>query len=141
MRQTLTAVACVASLCACLRITADDFFSCDPHEPVAQARMEIFARGSTVAVGDTLQLTAEVRPLVGGTIDLYGSDECHPIYGDPAPTRIEWYSLDERIAAVSATGVVRGRAAGEVTITAVAPSRNISADRKIRVWVPEGAAP
>ena len=103
--------------------------------------MEVFAYGAAVAVGDTLELTAEVRPLVGGMIDIYGTDECHPVYGDPVPTSVEWYSFDERIATVSATGVVRGLAAGDVIITAEAPSRRISAARKIRVWVPGGAAP
>ena len=136
VRQILTVVSCVASLCACFDITAADLFTCEPQEPVAQGRIEIFSYGGAVAVGDTLKLTAEVRPLVGGMVDLYGTDECHPTYGDPVPTPIEWSSSDKRIAGVSATGVVRGRAVGEVIITAEAPSRRISAARKIRVRVP-----
>jgi hypothetical protein len=101
----------------------------------------LFGYGETVFVGDTLSLTAEVRPGVGASIDFWGSGSCRIDYGDPIPAVIEWSSSDTRIATVSAAGVVRGRERGDAIITARAPARNITASREIGVWVRGGGGP
>ena len=100
-----------------------------------------FGYGEIVFVGDTLPLSAEVRPAVGASIDFWGTGACAIDYGDPVPAVIEWSSSDARIATVNAMGVVRGRQEGEVVITARAPALSLSGSREIFVWVRGGGAP
>ena len=147
MRQTVSIVAaCMVSLTGCYTVTQPDF-KCDPMEPVGELQVVIspdvgpFGYGEIVWVGDTLALAAEVRPVVGGYIDVWGSGGCRTDYGAPIPAVTEWSSSDTRIATVSATGVVRGRARGDAIITARAPARNIAASREIGVWVRGSGGP
>ena len=103
-------------------------------------RTGIFGFGQVVFVGDTLHLSAEVRPAVGASIDFWGSGSCAVDYGDPIVAAIEWSSSDALTATVNATGVVSGRREGDVVITARAPAQNISGSREIYVWVPGSGA-
>jgi Bacterial Ig-like domain (group 2) len=104
-------------------------------------RPGLFGYGEIVFVGDTLPLSAEVRPAVGASIDFWGSGSCAIDYGDPIPAAIEWSSADASIATVNATGAVAGKREGEVVITARAPAQNISGSRDIYVWVRGSGAP
>ena len=101
----------------------------------------LFGYGEIVFVGDSLPLTAEVRPAVGASIDFWGSGSCRIDYGNPIAASIEWSSSDDRLATVNVNGVVRGRQAGDVTITARAPARNLAASREIAVWVRGSGGP
>lgn len=101
----------------------------------------LFGYGEIVFVGDSLPLTAEVRPAVGASIDFWGSGSCRIDYGDPVAASIEWSSSDARIATVNMNGVVRGLQAGDVTITARAPARNLAGSREIAVWVRGSGGP
>jgi len=98
----------------------------------------LFGYGEIVFVGDSLPLTAEVRPAVGASIDFWGSGSCKIDFGDPIPADIEWSSSDASIATVSSTGVVRGRQAGDALMTARAPAYSLSGSREIAVWVRGG---
>jgi uncharacterized protein YjdB len=104
-------------------------------------RPGLFGYGEIVFVGDTLPLSAEVRPAVGASIDFWGTGGCAVDYGDPVPATIEWSSSDALTATVNATGVVAGEREGEVVITARAPAQNISGSREISVWVRGSGAP
>ncbi len=104
-------------------------------------RTGILGYGQVVFVGDTLHLSAEVRPAVGASIDFWGSGSCAVDYGDPIAAAIEWSSSDALTATVNATGVVSGKREGDVVITARAPAQNISESREIAVWVRGSAAP
>jgi hypothetical protein len=101
----------------------------------------LFGYGEIVFVGDTLHLSAEVRPAVGASIDFWGSGSCAIDYGDPIAAVIEWSSSDARIATVSGMGVVTGRQEGDVTITARAAAHNLTGSRTIGVWVRGSGAP
>ena len=101
----------------------------------------LFGYGEIVFVGDSLPLTAEVRPAVGASIDFWESGSCRIDYGDPIAASIEWSSSDARIATVNVNGVVRGLQAGDVTITARAPARNLAGSREIAVWVRGAGGP
>ena len=101
----------------------------------------LFGYGEIVFVGDSLPLTAEVRPAVGASVDVWGSGGCKIDFGDPIPADIEWSSSDARIATVNVNGVVRGLQAGDVTITARAPARNLAGSREIAVWVRGSGGP
>jgi Big-like domain-containing protein len=144
MRQTVGVVAaCIVSLTGCYTLAEPDF-KCDPIEPVGALHVVIspdvgpFGYGETVSVGDTLRLTAEVRPVAGASIDVWGSGGCRTDYGAPIPAAIEWSSSDTHVATVSAAGVVFGHQRGNAIITARAPARNITASREIGVWVRGG---
>lgn len=100
-----------------------------------------FGYGEAVFVGDTLHLSAEVRPAVGASIDVWGTGSCAVDYGAPIPALIEWSSADARIATVTATGIVTGKQQGEVIVTARAPQQSISGSREIYVWVRGSGAP
>lgn len=100
-----------------------------------------FGYGEIVFVGDTLVLSAEVRPAVGASIDFWGTGSCAVDYGDPIAAAIEWSSSDARIATVDATGVVTGRVEGDAIITARAPAQSLSSSRTINVWVRGSGAP
>jgi hypothetical protein len=137
MHRISTVVACVASLCACFEISGLDLLGCEPPESVAQWDMVIGPVSSDIAalaVGDALQLTARVRPLVGGIPDMERGG-CHARYGDPVSALILWSSSDDRIASVSATGVVTGRTAGDAIITVQAPFHFVSDALRIRVSI------
>jgi hypothetical protein len=138
MRWTLTTLACVTGLSACsFEITGADLFSCEPRESVPRSEIEIgpIPGGvAALAVGDALQLNAQVRPLVSGTPDTE-TGACHPLYGDPVPTLILWSSTEPDIATVSNTGLVRARAPGDAMIRAQAPFRFVSTSLIIRVSV------
>lgn len=97
-----------------------------------------FGYGEIVFVGDSLPLTAEVRPAVGASIDFWGSGSCRIDYGDPIAAAIEWSSSDDRIASVNVNGIVRGRQAGDAVITARAPAHSLSGSRTVAVWVRAG---
>src|SRR5688572_22017544 len=73
--------------------------------------------GEIVFVGDTVPLFAELRPVVGSSVDVWGSGGCAPDYGDPLPATFEWSSADQRIATVTSSGVVRGVAEGTARVT------------------------
>jgi hypothetical protein len=147
MHRTSIAVALVISLAACVEITAPDLFACEPAEPIGSLRVTIVTTPSFVGseelvfVGDTLPLTAEVRPVVGGVIDAFETGRCYAHYGDPVRAAIEWWSSDDRIATVSAAGVVTGRSPGDVQIAARVPLQSISSSRRIGVRVRGGGAP
>jgi hypothetical protein len=100
-----------------------------------------FGYGQVVFVGDTLHLSAEVRPAIGASIDFWGSGSCAVDYGDPIAAAIEWSSSNALTASVNATGIVSGKREGEVVVTARAPAQNISGSRDIYVWVRGSAAP
>ena len=71
-----------------------------------QGIVEISPSSATVGVDATVTLSATVK-------NSFGEDlPDHPV---------RWESSDERVATVSAQGVVTGHAAGEVTITATSP--------------------
>jgi hypothetical protein len=100
-----------------------------------------FGVGEVVFVGDTLHLSAEVRPAIGASIDFWGTGSCAVDYGDPIAAVIEWSSSNVLTATVDAAGVVSGRREGEVVITARAPAQNISESREIFVSVRGSGAP
>lgn len=91
--------------------------------------------GETVFVGDTLPLIAELRPVVGSSVDVWVSGGCAPDYGDPLPATFEWSSADQRIATVTSSGVVRAVAEGTARVTARARERGLSGGLDIYVWV------
>ena len=133
-------IACLASLVGCDTVTEPDF-RCTGSVPVGELSVVIgpevglFGVGAVVFVGDTLPLTAQVRPAVGASIDVWGSGGCKTDFGESVPASIEWSTSDARIATVSATGVVTGRQEGTVLITARDPSRSLATSREIAVWV------
>jgi hypothetical protein len=94
--------------------------------------------GAMLFVGDTMPLLADVRPVLGYSVDIWGSGGCAPDYGDSVPATIEWSSADPRIATVSSTGVVRGVADGTVRITARARERGLESWLDVAVWVRAG---
>ena len=149
MRQIAgVAVACIASLAGCYNSVTTPDMKCDPYFPLGELHVVIspaagFVSGidGVVFVGDTLPLAAEVRPVIGASIDFWGSGTCQTDYGAPVPAAIEWSSSDVRIATVSAVGVVLGRQRGDAIIAARAPARNISASREIGVWVRGAGGP
>ena len=131
MHRKVIVVACVACLCACPRISGPDLFSCEPPE-FSPPRMDIGpAELVTIAVGESLQLTAVVRPVSGGMMDLESG--CNPLYGEAVPAVIHWFSSDPRIATVSATGVVMGLAPGSAIVRAHAPFRFASTSLRVSV--------
>ena len=139
-------IACIASLVGCDTFTEPDF-RCTGSAPVGELRVVIgpevglFGVGAIVFVGDTLPLTAEVRPAVGASIDVWGSGGCKTHFGDPVPATIEWSTSDAHIGTVSATGVVTGRQEGAAVITAWDPSRSLATSREIAVWVRGAGGP
>jgi uncharacterized protein YjdB len=74
------------------------------------------AKGDTLVVGQSQQLTAKLPPRRGRTVG----------------TAAEWTSSNDAVATVSATGVVRAVAAGRVTITA---ANNLGSDAAALVVV------
>ena len=133
-------IACIASLVGCDTFTEPDF-RCTGFVPLGELRVVIgqaagfFGNDEIVFVGDTLPLTAQVRPAVGASTDVWGSGGCKTDYGEPVPATIEWSTSDARIGTVSATGIVTGRQEGTAVITARDPSRNLATSREIAVWV------
>lgn len=135
------AAVCVLVLASCdSSITAADF-DCEEGLPKGELHVVMgpgsdpFGLGENVFLGDSLALTAEVRPVVGATFDLLGSGGCRTEYGAPIPASIEWSSSDIGIATVSATGLVIGRREGSAAVTAHAPARNLVSSRKIAVRI------
>lgn len=134
------AIACIAGLVGCQTSTEPDF-RCTGSVPVGELRVVIgrapgfLGSDEIVFVGDTLPLTAQVRPAVGASTDVWGSGGCKTDYGEAVPATIEWSTSDARIATVSATGVVTGRQEGTAVITARDPSRSLATSREIAVWV------
>jgi hypothetical protein len=143
MRYIIGVVACIASLAGCYEIGAPST-DCDDGVPEGELHVIIgpapglFGTGESVFVGDTLPLTAEVRPAAGSSIDFWGGGGCQTSYGEPIPATIEWSSSDNRIATVSATGTVSGRAEGTANIIARAPARNLMGSRQIFVSMRAG---
>ena len=140
------ATVCVLVLAGCdNKITAADF-DCEEGLPKGELRVVIgpgsdpFGLGHVVFLGDSLTLTAEVRPVVGATFDFWGGG-CVTEFGAPLPASIEWSSSDTGIATVSATGVVVGRQAGGVAVTARAPARNLFSSREISVRMRAAGGP
>jgi hypothetical protein len=80
-------------------------------------RVTISAPSTPVSVGGTLQLTATVVDAGGNTV---------------TDRPVTWASLNETIASVNATGLVRGESVGSATITATAEGKSGS----IQVAVP-----
>jgi hypothetical protein len=94
--------------------------------------------GEIVFVGDTLPLVAELRPVIGSSVDVWGSGGCTPDYGELLPATFEWSSADQRIATVTSSGVVRGVAEGIARVTARDRERGLSGGLDIHVWVRAG---
>ena len=140
------AVVCVLVLASCdSRITAADF-DCEDGLPKGELRLIIgpgsdpFGLGENVSLGDSLALTAEVRPVAGATFEFWAGG-CQTEYGAPIPASIEWSSSDSGIATVSATGLVIGRREGGAAIAARAPARNLVSSRKITVRIRDAGGP
>ena len=135
------AAVCMLSLAGCDRtITAADF-DCEKGLPKGELHVVMgpgsdpFGLGEVVFLGDSLALTAEVRPVIGATFDFWGSGGCRTDYGAPSPASIEWSSSDSGVATVGATGVVVGRREGSAAITARAPARSLFSSREIAVRI------
>lgn len=136
-------LAVFALLAGCdYRITASDRCSDEGrgelHVIVRPEEYSSDGWGETVFVGDTMPLVAELRPVVGSSVDVWGSGGCAPDYGDPLPATFEWFSADQRIATVTSSGVVRGVAEGTARVTAKAKERGLSGGLDIYVWVRAG---
>jgi hypothetical protein len=101
-------------------------------------RPGLFGYGESVFVGDTLHLSAEVRPAVGASVDVWGTGGCAIEYGAPISATIEWSSGDPETATVGATGVVTGNQEGQAVITARAPAYSLTSSRTIYVLVRAG---
>jgi hypothetical protein len=137
---------CIVTLTACESPTepgrrCEGFVREGELHVVMQPNTGPFGYGETVAIGDTLLLTAEVRPAIGAYIDVWGSGACAIDFGDPVAAVIEWSSSDDRVATVSPTGAVVGRQQGNATITARAAAQGVSASREIGVWIRGGGSP
>lgn len=138
---------CMLSLAGCDTTLTSADFDCEeglrkgePHV-VMGPTSDAFGLGEIVFLGDSLALTAEVRPVVGATFDFWGSGGCRTDYGAPIPAAIEWSSSDIGVATVSATGVVVGRREGSAIVTARAPARNLSSSREVAVWIRGAGGP
>ena len=144
-RRTAVVVAGLLTLVACENATEPERCAGMVQEGelhvVIGPRTGPFGYGEIVFVGDTLSLSAEVRPAVGASIDVWGTGSCAIDYGSPIAAAIEWSSSDALTATVNTTGAVAGKRAGEVVITARAPAQNISGSREIAVWVRGSGAP
>jgi hypothetical protein len=86
----------------------------------------------SLEVGESLQLTARVRPVVGGSTNVWGGG-CNFEYGDPVLATFDWSSSADEVAAVDARGLVVARGPGTVEITALATSHGLQ-DR-LGIWV------
>ena len=135
-RVARTLAACMVGIVAC-----DSATEPDPCAEVARVgEVELFIGSTTglledgeiVLVGDTLPLFAEASEVLDVSIPFSGA-LCEVDYGPPIQTAIEWSSSDDRVATVSATGRVIGRAPGDATITARAPTLAVSASHEIEV--------
>jgi hypothetical protein len=99
----------------------------------------IFGVNESVFVGDTLALSAEVRPAIGAYVDVWGSGGCKTEYGAVVAATIVWSSEDVQVATVDAGGRVVGRREGTATITARSLTHNLSGNRSVAVWVRAGS--
>ena len=140
------AAVCMLSLAGCDNsLTAADF-DCEEGLRKGELRVVIgpgadpFGLGEVVFVGDTLELTAEVRPVVGATFDFWAGG-CRTDYGAPTLAAIEWSSSALGVATVSGAGVVVGRREGSAVIAARVPARSLSSTRDVAVRIREAGGP
>lgn len=144
MRRVICVLAfCLGSLAGCdYQFTSPD--RCTGGDSVGELHMVMrpapgfMGWGVSVAVGDTMPLIAEIRPVTGSSLDIWGSGGCAWDYGDPVPAAIEWSSADTRLATVTSSGVVRGIAEGTATIIARASARGVSGNLDVVVWARAG---
>jgi glucose/arabinose dehydrogenase len=87
----------------CLLPACDNGEDLQGADPPAVAEVAVEAPATTIAVGDSVQLEAVVRDSAGNSLE------------DRA---IEWASANPAVATVSPSGLVIGRSAGEVEISA-----------------------
>jgi Bacterial Ig-like domain (group 2) len=127
-RTALTATVCILAIAAC------DFpidIELCPLQPVGPVYVAISPYRDTVVVGDTLRLFAEVSEI--GESAAYSCEFCCPTGRAVTETPIEWSSSNSRVATVTASGVVVGRAPGSATIIARAPSFRVATAQPILV--------
>lgn len=92
-----------ALLALALLAACDGGDDLDLTDPPAVAQVTVEASATTVAVGDSVQLTAVALDAAG-----------NPVEG----RAVEWTSADTDVAVVSSAGVVAGRSAGETAVSA-----------------------
>ena len=88
---------------ACLLPACNDGEDLQGADPPAVAEVAVAGSATTIAVGDSVQLEAVARDSAGNPLE------------DRA---VEWRSANTAVATVSTSGVVTGRSAGQVEITA-----------------------
>ena len=134
-RFAATLAVCMLGIAAC-----DNATEPDPCAGVARVgAFDLFIGSTTgtlgdsevVLVGDTLALFAEASEVMG--VSTVPGGLCEVDYGPPIQAAIEWSSSDDRVATVSATGLVVGRAPGKAIIRARAPVLSVSASHEVEV--------
>jgi hypothetical protein len=132
VRRASTALLLLAGSAGCSG-TFDPDAGCQGANGERVVLIEPSESWTAVTVGESAQLSASVRPITGGTVDVWGGGGCRFFYGPSESVSIDWSSTNPDVAAIDGSGLVTGRAEGSAEVVARATSRGIEARRAI--WV------